>query len=64
MSCVHLETKDNMDYMDRFVIVVNRVSYKFLFAIGIKQRSTIWQMDIVTVFLYDFLDKNIYGIQP
>ena len=40
------------------------MSYKCLFAVGVKRGHWIHQMDRVTAFLYGFLDEVIYVKQP
>lgn len=40
------------------------MSYKCLFAVNVKQGYKIRQMDVVTAFLYSFLDEIIYVEQP
>ncbi len=44
-------------------MVVKPVAYKTLFGIGEKRGLTIQHMDVVTTFLYRFLDETIYIIQ-
>ncbi len=53
-----------MDNFDIFPTVVKLVLFKALFSIEVKQDLKIRQMNVVTVFAYNFLDKNIYIIQP
>lgn len=43
--------------------MVKLVSYKAIFGIGVKRGLTIRYIDVVTVFLYRFLDEEIYIIQ-
>ena len=38
--------------------------YKCLFGISVKRGYKIWQIDIVTAFLYKFLNEIIYVEQP
>lgn len=52
--------KEGIDFVEIFVAIVKRISLKYLFGIGIKRGYRIQQMDIVTAFLYGFLDKIIY----
>lgn len=56
--------QEGLDYVDTFANVVKPVSYKALFEIGVKRGLTIRHMDVVTAFLYGFLDEAIYIIQP
>lgn len=56
--------QEGLDYVDTFATVVKPVSYKALFGIGVKRGLTIRHMDVVTAFLYGFLDEAIYIIQP
>ncbi len=44
--------------------VVKPMSYKCLFAVGVKRGYRIRHMDVVTAFLYGFLDEVIYVKQP
>ena len=44
--------------------MIKPVSYKAFFKIGVKCGLIIQYMDVVTAFLYGFLDKAIYIIQP
>ena len=64
MGCTRIVTKKGVDYLERFTTVVKTVSYKYFFAIGVKQGLKIRHMDVVTAFIYGFLDKDIYVIQP
>ena len=48
--------KEGLDYLDTFAIVVKPVSYKKLIRISVKRGLTIHHMDVVTAFLYGFLD--------
>ena len=45
-------------------MVVKTVSCKTLIGIKVKRGLTIQHMDVVTAFLYRFLDETIYIIQP
>lgn len=56
--------QEGLDYVNTFATVVKPVSYKALFGIGVKRGLTIRHMDVVTAFLYGFLDEAIYIIQP
>ena len=56
--------KEGLDYLDTFATVVKPVSYKTLMGISVKRRLSIYHMDMVTAFLYGFLDESIYVIQP
>ena len=40
------------------------MSYKYLFGISVKRGYQIQQMNVVTAFLYGFLDEIIYTEQP
>ena len=50
--------------METFAAVVKPMSYKCLFGISVKRGYKIRQMDVVTAFLYGFLDETIYVEQP
>ena len=56
--------KEGLDYLDTFATVVKPVSYKALMGISVKRGLSIHHMDVVTAFLYGFLDESIYVIQP
>ena len=56
--------KEGLDYLDTFATVVKPVSYKALTGISVKKGLSIHHMDVVTAFLYGFLDEAIYVIQP
>lgn len=54
-----------MDYEETFAAVAKSISWKVLLALAVlRQDIEINQMDIVTAFLYSFLDKIIYMEQP
>ena len=53
-----------LDYVKTFAAVVKPMSYKCLFAVGVKRGYRIRHMDVVTAFLYGFLDEVIYVEQP
>ena len=53
-----------LDYIETFAAVVKRMSYKCLFAVGVKRSHRICHMDVVTAFLYSFLNEVIYMKQP
>ena len=55
--------QEGVDYLDTFAVVVKPVSYKAIMAISIKKGYIIKHMDVVTAFLYGFLDEDIYVIQ-
>ncbi len=46
--------------METFAAVVKPMSYKCLFGVNVKRGYKIRQMDVVTAFLYEFLDEVIY----
>ncbi len=58
------QQQERLDYIDIFATVVKPVSYKALFRIKVKRDLIIQHMDVVTAFLYGFLDETIYIIQP
>ena len=55
---------ERLDYVETYAVVVKPMNYKCLFAVGVKRGYRIQYMDVVTAFLYDFLDKVIYIEQP
>lgn len=56
--------REDVDYLDTFAVVVKPVSYKAIMAISVKRGYTIKHMNVVTAFLYRFLDEDIYVTQP
>lgn len=57
-----ISTKKKLDYFDKFATFVKPVSYKCLFAIWVKEKLKIRNIDVVTIFFNDYLDKIIYVI--
>ncbi len=53
-----------VDLVKIFAAVVKPMSYKCLFGFSVKWGYKIRQMDVVTAFLYGFLDEIIYIKQP
>ncbi len=56
--------KEGLNYLETFAAVVKPMSYKCLFAVGVKRKYWICHIDVVTAFLYGFLDEVIYIEQP
>ncbi len=52
--------EEGIHYVKTFAAVVKPMSYKCLFAVGVKCGYRIRHMDVVTAILYDFLNKVIY----
>ena len=52
--------EEGFDYVKTFTAVVQPISYKCFFAVEIKRDYRIRYIDVVTAFLYGFLDKVIY----
>ncbi len=50
--------------METLEAAVKPMSYKCLFGVSVKHGHKIRQMDVVTAFLYRFLDEVIYVEQP
>ncbi len=50
--------------METFAAVVKPMSHKCLFTVRVKRGYWIRHMDVVTAFLYRFLDEVIYIKQP
>ena len=55
--------KNELNYLHTFVIVIKSMLYKFFMTISIKQNLKIKYMNVVVVFLYEFLNEIIYVIQ-
>ncbi len=53
-----------IDFVETFAAVVKPIAYKCLFGVSLKCGYKIWQMDVVTAFLYRLLDDIIYIEQP
>lgn len=56
--------EEGLDVIKTFGTVVKPMSHKCFFVVGVKCGYQIRQMDVVLVFLYDFLDEVIYMEQP
>ena len=56
--------KEGLDYTKTWARVVKSASFRTLFAIVAERRLHAEQMDIVTAFLYDFLEELVYVTQP
>lgn len=52
--------EEKTDYIKTFVAVMKPMSYKCLFGVRVKRGYIIWQTDVVTLFLYRYLDEIIY----
>ena len=55
--------KKNIDYNVIWIEIVKSTFFKTLFAFVAKRRLHAEQMNIVTIFLYDLLDENVYVTQ-
>ena len=55
--------KKNIDYNFIWIEIVKSTFFKILFAFVAKRRLFVEQMNIVTIFLYDFLNENVYVTQ-
>ncbi len=55
---------ERVNFVKTFAAVVKPMAYKCLFGVSVKCGYKIWQMDVVTAFLYRFLDEIIYIEQP
>ena len=53
-----------MNYNETWAEVVKSSSFRTLFAIAAERRLQIQQMNIVTTFLYELLNENVYVSQP
>ena len=53
-----------IDYNETWAGVVRDSSFRTLFAISAERRLHIFQMDVVTAFLYGFVTEEIYVTQP
>ena len=56
--------EEGVDFVETFAAVVKPMSYKCLFGVSVKRGYKVRQMDVVTAFLYGFLDEIIYVEQP
>ncbi len=52
-----------LDYTDTFTSVVKSMSWNSMMDVSAKRGSRIRQMDVITAFLYGFLDEEIYIMQ-
>ncbi len=51
--------EERLDYIETLAAVVKPMSYKCLFALGVKRGYRIRHIDVVKAFLYNFLDEVI-----
>jgi hypothetical protein len=56
--------RHEVDFDETFVSVVKSVSYKSLMTISTIRELQIRHMNVVTAFLYELLDEDVYVIQP
>lgn len=56
--------EESIDFVEIFANIVKLILYKYLFKVNIKQGYKIWQIDIITAFLYNFFDEIIYIEKP
>ena len=56
--------QEGLDYKDTFAAVIKPMSYKTMMGVGVKRGYKIRHMDVVTAFLYGYLDELIYVEQP
>ena len=56
--------QEGIDFTATWAGVVKPASFRTLFAISAERNLHIEQMDVVTAFLYGFLDEDIYVTQP
>ncbi len=52
--------EEGIDFVETFAAFVKPISYKCLFGVSVKRGYKIRQIDVVTDFLYGFLDEVIY----
>ena len=61
---IHEYKQENeLSYLNTFVTIIKSMSYKFFMTINIKRDLKIKHMNIMIVFLYEFLDEVIYITQ-
>ena len=56
--------EEGSDYEETFACVVKPMSWKAMMGVAAKRGYCAHQMDVVTAFLYGFLDETIYVYQP
>ena len=56
--------KEGSDYQETFACVVKPITWKAMMGVAAKRGYRAFQMDVVTAFLYGFLDEIIYVYQP
>ena len=60
-ACVRgFKQKPGIDHDETFASTVSYATVRLLFAIAAYLGIKVWQMDIVTAFLYSLIDKKIY----
>ena len=55
--------QEEMNYNEIWIEIVKSFSFRILFAIATERRLQIQQMNIVTIFLYELLNENVYVSQ-
>ena len=53
----------NVNYNEIWIEIIRNFLFKILFAIEIKRRMYIHQINIIIVFLYEWIDVNVYVTQ-
>ena len=56
--------KEGLNFTDTFTSVAKPMSWKAMMGVSAKRGYKIWQMDIVTAYLFGFLDETVYIYQP
>ena len=56
--------QEGLDYTETFASVIKPMSWKSMMGMSAKRGYRIRQMDVITAFLYGFLDEEIYIMQP
>ena len=56
--------KEGLNFTDTFALVAKPMSWKAMMGVSAKHGYKIWQMDVVTAYLFGFLDETVYIYQP
>ncbi|SLM33740.1 gag-pol polyprotein [Lasallia pustulata] len=56
--------KEGLNFTNTFISVAKPISWKAMMGVSAKRGYKIWQMDIVTAYLFGFLDETVYIYQP
>lgn len=62
-NCPRIYSKSGIDFEQKYSVVIDCTSYRYLLNIAVQHALETWWMDVVTSYLYDELDTELY-IKP